>query len=173
MAKNYYYGSYPFLYWAFNHYFLDGRHQIWVTAPFYNPASPEGTAYRQYGDLLTAVSRSDEKASSEWREFLKKELGKRLKGESLQARLVLIAEKISIPFFVPLVYRVDIESLPLGLATQGDSEGQLGTQHFQIRALEETHFELLFADFLQEDILKLWRGMPNAEAALDVLEAHC
>ena len=172
MAKNYYYGSYPFIYWAFNHYFLDGRHQIWVTAPFYNPISPEGTPYRQYGDLLSAVSRSDEKTSSEWREFLKKELGS-VKDGALQSRLILIAEKISIPFFVPLVYRVDIEALPLGLATQGDSEGQLGTQNFQIRALEEIYFDLLFADFSQEDILKLWRGMPNPAAALEVLEANC
>jgi hypothetical protein len=173
MAKNYYYGTYPFIYWCINHYFLDGRHQIWVSAPFHNPRSPNVTPYHQYGNLLTLVSRNDSPAISDWREFIRKECAKRLKDEILATRLNDIAEKISIPFFVPLVYRVDVEALPLGLATHGDSEGQLGTQHFQIRALEETYFDILFADFHDEAILKLWRGMPNPAAALEILEANC
>jgi hypothetical protein len=177
MAKNYYYGTYPFIAWCMNHYFLSGKHSLWVSAPFYAPHSVDAgvNQYRVYGDLMSLASGGDSKANGlqDWRDRLKMRISEGSKDETLQTRLLDIAERIAIPFFMPLVYRVDINALPLGLAIQGDSEGRLGLSHYELRALEETQFDILFADFEDGDILKLWRSDNNQLTALEILEGNC
>jgi hypothetical protein len=176
MAKNYYYGSYPFIAWCVNHYFLSSRHSLWVSAPFYAPRSMDvgASPYRIYGELQSLVSSDSQgKDLRDWRDRLRKPVVDDVKDEGLQTRLLEIVERIAIPFFVPLVYRVDIDALPLGLAIQGDSEGRLGLNHYEVRALEETQFDVLFADFEGEDILRLWRSDNNQLTALEILERNC
>jgi hypothetical protein len=177
MAKNYYYGAYPFIAWTMNHYFLAGKHSLWVTAPFYVPATGgvDASPYRVYGDLLRMAKSDTAQANNlrDWRDRLKMRLVDGGCQEDLQPRLLDILERIAIPFFVPIVYRVDIDALPFGLAIEGDSEGQMGLTNYELRNLEETQFDILFADFDEDAIRKLWRSDHNQLTVLEILEGNC
>jgi hypothetical protein len=164
----YYYGTVPALAWILNHYFYGGVHYSWLAAEFHplrtNPNS--SNPYVIYGQLYAAWSWPDERdkfvaqlRNALWAGVSAHEK-RRILDTSLARRLKLICSGISIAFFYPVVYRVDLEQIPPARRIVAGS-GEDGSNEFLVRDLGEAEFELLLAD-----------NREDADFVRFVLDAH-
>lgn len=118
----YYYSTQPFLAWCLNHYFYNRVHYLWVGKPFYpykqsNPRS--SNPMRLYEELYEPWRENDpyNKNLKQWRLDLRKGVAiqrqnKVISTDDMSDRLKDICDYIDQNFFYPLVYRVDMASIP-------------------------------------------------------------
>jgi hypothetical protein len=132
----YYYSTQAFLEWCFNHHFYDGAHFSWAAAPFYpykmtNPAS--SNPYELYGSLYQPWKDRDpyDYFVESKRLHVRKGVMAQASRLSLrqQSRLKRVCRDIDQLFFYPIVYRIDVSTLPtsrleatVGSAAAGSKE---------------------------------------------------
>jgi hypothetical protein len=180
----YYYGTVPVLAWILNHYFYGGLHYSWLAAEFFpleaNPRS--SIPYYIYGDLYWAWSRRDrfDKHLGGARESLLLGVRSRLPpgigDPALVRRLRRICRRASTAWFYPLVYRVEIGRIAESRQVSAGS-ALMGSREVLVRDLEESEFDLLFADNYDDpDFRRLVLdgnaefARPSAAEALLILE---
>ena len=90
----------------------------------------------------------------------------------LARRLALIAERVSVGLFLPVVYRLDLNQLDESRRTIAGS-GLTGSREFLVSDLVEDEFDLLFLDNVAGTYLAgLMDTIPPSDA-LVILEAQC
>jgi hypothetical protein len=149
----YYYGTVPVLAWILNHYFYGGLHYAWLAGEFHplrtNPNS--SNPYVIYGQLYAAWAWPDEndKYAKELRNSLRAGVTAhevlRTLDSALAERLRWLCSTLPVALFYPVVYRVDIERIPLERRLVAGS-GEEGSNEFLVSDLVESEFDLLFAD---------------------------
>ena len=92
----------------------------------------------------------------------------RLSG-NIANRLKRVTERIGVEFFLPLVYRIEIDLIAHGRRSVAGS-GLAGSREYLIVDLRETEFDLLFSEDVQGDLAALLSGTLSANDALQLLE---
>lgn len=179
----YYYSTQPFLAWCLNHYFYNKNHYVWVGAPFYpyrakNPVS--SSPYKIYAQLYEPFKESDRfnKFVIQFRMDLKRGIQQQIKEDDILKNTLLDICDTEMSFFYPLVYRVDIEQIAESHRKRIANSGkEVGSNEYLIRDLQETEFDILFADFKKEDNLsevhlQLLMNAVEDNEVLEILEAR-
>jgi hypothetical protein len=180
--KRYYYSTQPFISWVINTYFYGNKHYTYL-APFYpykevNPKS--SNPFLIYQDLYMPWKDKDiyDKTVGQFRLNLrkgvmsKKNLGQITLDES--DKLIEVCDNISIDFFYPVVYRVDID-LPKG-RLQKTGSALVGSNEYFLPDLFEDEFDILFfdnwSDFVIVKELYENRKLLTSDKVLKILEGH-
>lgn len=151
-------------------------------SPFYpyqtaNPAS--SNPYKIYSQLYEPFKEDDDynKLVAQFRKDLGNGVNLKMSSDkTLRNALIDICDKIEVTFFYPMVYRVDIQQIP-DKRKIVENSGKIGSNEYLIRDLQETEFDILFADFEQEpnldnDHLQLISESISNNEALAILEAR-
>jgi hypothetical protein len=149
--ETYYYSTQPFIAWVINKYFYK-EHYTYV-APFYpyrlpNPKS--SNPYLIYGDLYLPWKDNDiyDKTIAQFRLNIRKGVMIKETNGDLQSQraseLKELCDKISLKFFYPIVYRVNIDQVQTKLKKAGS--GLTGSKEFLIPNLNDNEFDILFFD---------------------------
>lgn len=180
--KTHFYSTQPFIAWVINHYFYGKTHYTFV-APFYpyrqlNPKS--SNPYLIYSDLLMPWKDNDiyDKTVAQFRINIRK--GVMIKetlshiDPSLANELRELCDKISLKFFYPIVYRVDIDSIAEKVTKTASAF--TGSNEYLIQQLFENEFDILFFDEWREflTIKDLYEGKDklNPEEVLAILKEN-
>jgi hypothetical protein len=187
MSSNYY-GTSAALGWILAHYFYGRRHFSWLAVEYYpyrlpNPKS--SNPHLIYQDLYQPWRDRDDfdKTILQTRISLRTGvLHQERQGTippNLAARLRDVCDKVHIVFLYPLVYRVDIGSIPPARRVVAGS-GLRGSHECLVPDLEEHEFDLLFLDYnLDPDFTTLVgdeaQGFSHTSPtdALAILESRC
>jgi hypothetical protein len=185
---NNFYGTSAALGWVLAHYFYGGKHFSWLAIEYYpyrlpNPKS--SNPHLIYQDLYQPWRDRDDfdKMISQTRINVRKGvMGQEKFGAldpSLAARLKDVCDNIDIVFFYPLVYRVDVDTIPPSRKRVAGS-GLVGSHECLVPDLEEHEFDLLFLDYsLDRDFKTLVtdeaQGISTTSSvdALTILESRC
>jgi hypothetical protein len=187
-VPQYFYGTVPSLAWILSHYFYGAVHYSWLATEYYpyrlpNPKS--SNPHLIYQDLYQPWRDRDDfdKTINGYRFNLRKGVtareGTAVLAPALAARLKDICDLIDIAFFYPLVYRVDIATIPATRQHVGGS-GLLGSAEVLVPDLGETEFDILFLDDTTDtDVTTLViselaaPSSISATSALTILEGRC
>ena len=180
--KIHYYSTQPFIAWVINHYFYRKTHYTFI-APFYpyrklNPKS--SNPYLIYSDLLMPWKDNDiyDKTVAQYRFNIRKGvLINETKGSidhSLTIELKELCDKISLKFFYPIVYRVDIDSISGKMIRTASAFS--GSSEYLIQQLFENEFDILFFDEWEDflPIKELYEGKDklNEKEVLHILKEN-
>ena len=154
MNSKHYYSTQPLIAWIINKFFYDGNHYVYL-APFYpyrlsNPKS--SNPYLIYSDLYMPWKDKDifDKTIAQFRMNLRKGVNVVCKDPKLKTELLNLCDKISLNFFYPIVYRVDIEGISDRIEKAGS--GLIGSEEILIRDLQEFEFDILFDDEISNNL---------------------
>jgi hypothetical protein len=91
------------------------------------------------------------------------------------ASLRRCVRKVDVGLFLPIVFRVDVSTIPPARLISGAGSGAVGSDEYLITDLGESEFEVLFADdcTTDADVRLLADGTLSPEDALRLLEARC
>jgi hypothetical protein len=152
MAR-YYYGTVPVLAWIINHYFYGRVHYAWLAAAFHPHGENPGSSnpYRLYGQFYEPWAERDAYAHSlgEYRRRLANGVTAKERSGALDnvtaERIRRVCSSASVDLFYPVLYRVEIDRIPLSRRTLANS-GLQGSREVLVRDLRESEFDLLFVD---------------------------
>lgn len=174
----YYYSAQPFLSWVINTYFYNRRHYLYV-APFYpyrlpNPHS--SNPYEVFASLYKPWKDMDDydPVLSQKRLNIRKGVMAKEKATDLSTAdstiLKDVCDKVSINFFCPILYRVNIESIaPDRRVTSGS--GLSGSKEYLIQDLYDNEFDILFFDYEDEILKQLFdKRNQSKEKVLTILQ---
>ncbi len=159
--RNYYARQY-YLSWILGHYFYDQTHYSWVAAPFFphNSNNPRSSnPLRLYEETYSAWKEQDP-FSDAW-DVIRAKLRKGIESnvsrlsKSEQRKLTTIIDDVDIRYFYPVVYRVDVDRIPVArLNDQFGSANERDSIEYRIADLQEDEFDILFLDFETEPLLQ-------------------
>lgn len=149
----YYYGTVPVLAWIINHYFYSRTHYAWLAAAFHPHGENPGSSnpYRLYGQFYEPWAERDAYAHplGEYRRRLANGVIAREQSGALDnitaARIRRVCGSASVDLFYPVLYRVEIDRIPLSRRTLANS-GLQGSREVLVKDLRESEFDLLFVD---------------------------
>lgn len=150
--QTHFYSTQPFISWIINTYFYGGVHYTYV-APFYpyrQPNPKSSNPFLIYQDLYLPWKDNDiyDKSIAQFRMnirkgvMLKEKHGDVTHDNALE--LKELCDKISLKFFYPIIYRVDIEKVNGKLQRAGSAF--VGSNEYLIPNLIEGEFDILFFD---------------------------
>jgi hypothetical protein len=180
----FYYSTQTFLAWCLNRHFYDDLHYAYV-APFYpyrlaNPKS--SNPLELYRDLYQPWADRDEfdLFITTCRIRLAKGIvakeGEGVLPPEVASRLMNICNRVSVKFFYPIVYRVDIDAVGDWRLKKAGS-GLLNSDEYLITDLDGGEFDLLFYDeHVDEDRqdlnLVFEAEVGDPDAILEILTSH-
>lgn len=151
--SNFLYSTQPFIAWIINHYYYQ-KHYVYL-APFFpyrlnNPKS--SNPYLIYSDLYMPWKDRDifDKNIAQYRINLRKGVLQKNINTNLRQELLELCDKISIDFFYPIVYRINIFEMNDRLERKGSAIN--GSEEYLIKDLRDFEFEILFADELKNNL---------------------
>lgn len=152
--SRYYYSTQPFIAWIINQFFFYGRHFVYM-APFYpyrlgNPKS--SNPYLIYSDLYLPWKDKDvyDKTIAQYRMNLRKGINNSCPDSELKTDLLNLCDKISIDFFCPIVYRIDVNRISNRIESAGS--GLTGSDEYLVRDLQIFEFSILFDDEIENNL---------------------
>ncbi|MBV9658439.1 MAG: hypothetical protein JO295_10055 [Verrucomicrobia bacterium] len=186
---NYYYGTKTAIDWILGHYFFDGQHHTWVAKEFFpyrlnNPSS--SNPLEIYQNLYKPWKDKDE-----FDPFMEGRRAKLLKAvdhqtaadrvdAALAVALKRVCSAVSILFFYPIVFRIDLGKIAVPRRTIAGSGLVTGSAEYLIKDLRENEFEILFLDFTTHPDFKrlvidviMHGGYLDSYQALEILEGNC
>jgi hypothetical protein len=173
-----YYSSQPFLAWILNTYFYGDEHFAFV-APFYpyrrpNPSS--SSPYDNYAKLYRPWKDDDnyDECTTQKRFGLRKGVMAKRERDIITERraneLKEVCDKVSLRYFCPVVYRVDLEDIEDRRLEIGGS-GLIGSDEYLIRDLAPGEFDILLFDYWSDPNLRtLYEREENATSTLTMLQ---
>jgi hypothetical protein len=185
---DYYYGTSASLGWILSHYFYGGLHFTWLAVEYYpyrlpNPKS--SNPHLIYQDLYQPWRDRDDfdKIVQQTRANLHKGVAaQEIAGTistAVAARLKDICALVDIAFLYPIVYRVDIASIPAARRIISGS-GLRGSCEYLVPDLAEHEFTLLFVDYVTDPDFRILVvdeaariSSTTSAAAMIMLEGRC
>jgi hypothetical protein len=150
----------PVLAWIINHYFYGGVHYSWLAGEFApmlrNPKS--SNPYLIYGDLYWAWVKRDryDKYVNDTRRTHAAIAAKKQRSGQLDqvtaARLIRVctSDKV-VALCYPVIYRVDLQRIAEARRLMRNSALE-GSQEVLVEDLQESEFDVLFADNVSDDL---------------------
>jgi hypothetical protein len=154
----YYYGTIPALAWIINHYFYSRTHYAWLAAAFHPHGQNPGSSnpYKLYALFYEPWAERDSNSHfiDAYRDRLiegvlhQERVGVVESGTA--ARLMRVCELVSVDLFYPVLYRVNIDSIPPSRRVVAKSALE-GSREFLVTDLRENEFDLLFTDNARDE----------------------
>jgi hypothetical protein len=182
---DYFYGTVASLAWVFGHYFYKREHYVWLAEEYFtyglpNPKSSD--PHLIYQDIYQPWKDRDDydKFIGGIRLNLRKGvIAKEMAtviNSSDASDLKDICDNVDITFLYPLVYKVDITSIP-GSRQIKKGSALTGSHEVLVEDLKESEFEILFLDYeMDSDFKQLisdeLKGAGPADA-LNILKGRC
>lgn len=167
-----YYSAQSFLAWVLNTYFYDDTHYVYIAPflPYRLPNPLSSSPYHVYGQFYRASTDADRFDSALINNRMRLRVGvlaqehKGMVDPETSRKLKSACDQAGTKFFCPVLYRVGLDRVGDGRLERTELAEERGSNEYLIQDLTSDEFDILFFDYDDETLVRLYDGAEEIEA---------